>query len=116
MQQRVKTEETPATHSPSKKKIREERALLLFNLMKSGTQAGEIVFSDEKMFNVEAQFYPQNDRVLSKSFGSVPEDLLTVYRRQKPASDMVWAAVSKSWESALFFCEKGRKSEHKRVH
>lgn len=91
------------------KRKREERARLLLNFMKSGTQTGEIVFSDEKMFTVEAQFNSQNDRVLAKSSGSVSEEVLTVYRRQKPASVMVWAAVSKSWKSPLIFVKEGAK-------
>ena len=43
------------------KRKRAERAVLLLNLQKSCTQKGEIVFSDEKMFTVEAKFNPQND-------------------------------------------------------
>ena len=92
-----------------KKRKREERARLLLNFMKSGTQTGEIVFSDEKMFTVEAQFNLQNDRVLAKSSGSVSEEVLTVYRRQQSASVMVWAAVSKSWKSLLIFVKEGAK-------
>ena len=53
--------------------------------MKSGTPTDEIVFSDEKMFTVEAQFNPQNDRVLARHLEGIPEDMLIVYCRQKPA-------------------------------
>ena len=42
----------------------EERARFLLNFMKSCTQTGEIVFSDEKMFTVEAQLKSQTDRVV----------------------------------------------------
>lgn len=91
------------------KRKRAERAGLLLNLLKSGTQKGEIVFSDEKMFTVEAKFNPQNDRVLARHSEDVPEDMLTVYRRQKPASVMVWAAVSKTWKSPLIFVKEGAK-------
>ena len=59
------------------------------NFLKSGTQKGEIVFSDETMFTVEAKFNPQNDIVLARHLEDVPEDMLTVYRRQKPASVIV---------------------------
>ena len=43
------------------KRKRAKRARLLLNLMKSSTPTGKIVFSDEKMFTVEAQFNPRND-------------------------------------------------------
>ena len=86
---------------------RAERAGLLWNLLKSGTQKGEIVFSDEKIFTLEAKFNPQNDRVLAQHSEDVPEDMLTVYRRQKPVK--VWAAVSKTWKSPLIFVKQGAK-------
>ena len=34
--------------------------------------AGEIIFSDEKMFTVEAKFNSQDDRILAKSADSIP--------------------------------------------
>ena len=37
----------------------------------------------------------------------VPEDMLTVYRRQKPVSVMIWAAVSKTWKYPLIFVKQG---------
>ena len=39
----------------------------------------------------------------------VPEDILTVYCRQKPASVMVWAAGSKAWKYLLIFETQGAK-------
>ena len=75
---------------------RAERAGLLRSLLKSGTQKGEIVFSDEKIFTVEAKFNPQNDRVLARHSYDVPGDMLTIYLCQKPVFVMVWAAVSKT--------------------
>ena len=68
--------------SPLKQKKRQhltvpqqrKRASLLWNLLKSSTQKGEIAFSDEKMFIVEAMFNIQNDRMLTQHF----EDILTV--------------------------------------
>ena len=44
-----------------KKRQKRKRVGLLLNLLKSGTQKGEIVFSYEKMFTVEVKFNPQND-------------------------------------------------------
>ena len=72
----------------------QKRAGLLWNFLKSVTQKCEIVFSDEKMFTLKAKFNRQNDRVLSQHSEDFPEDMLIVYRRQKPASVMVWAAVT----------------------
>ena len=53
------------------------------------------MFSDKKLFTVEAKFNPQNDTVLAKKHDNIPKHLKTVYRRQKPALVMVWVAVSK---------------------
>jgi len=91
------------------KQKRLDRSKILLNAMKDGTQAGEIVFSDEKMFTVEAKFNSQNDRILAKSADSIPPSIKTVFRRQKPASVMVWAAISESWRSPLIFVKEGAK-------
>ena len=88
---------------------RAERARLLLNLIKSGTPTDEIVFSDKKMFTVEAQFNPQNDRVLARHLEGIPEDMLIIYWRQKPASVMAWATVSKTWKSPRIFVKAGAK-------
>ena len=92
-----------------KEQKRAERAGLLWNLLQSGTQKSETVFSGETIFTVETKFNPQNDRVLAAHSEDVPEDMLTVYRRQKPASVIVWAAVPKTWKSPLIFAKKGSK-------
>ena len=42
---------------------------ILLNAIKDGTQAGEIIFSDEKMFTVEAKFNSQNDKIFGKECG-----------------------------------------------
>ena len=33
----------------------------------------------------------------------------SVFRRQRPASVMIWAAISKSWKSPLIFVKEGAK-------
>ena len=58
---------------------------------------------------MEQRFYPQNDKVLAANSEDVPEDMLTVYRPQKLASVMVWAAVSKTWKLPLIFVKQGVK-------
>ena len=82
---------------------RAERAGLLWNLLKSGMHKGEIVFSDGTIFTVVAKFNPKNDRVLTRHSENVPEEMLIVYRRQKPAFVIVWASVSKTWKYSLIF-------------
>ena len=91
------------------KRKRKERAKILLNRLKGGTEKGEIVFSDEKLFSVEAKFNTQNDRILGKSPKDLPDHLQFVSRRQKPLSVMVWGAISKSWKSPLIFVKEGVK-------
>ena len=73
------------------KKKRVDRVQVLLNFMKE-----DIVFSDEKLFTVEAKFNPQNDKVLAKKYDNFPVHLKTVYCQQKLALVMVWVAVSKT--------------------
>ena len=91
------------------KRKRKERAKILLNRLKGGTEKGKIVFSDEKLFSVEAKFNTQNDRILGKSPKDLPDHLQFVSRRQKPSSVMVWGAISKSWKSPLIFVKEGIK-------
>ena len=77
--------------------------------MKSGIATGKILFSDEKMFNVEAVFNRQNDRILVKSSVDIPVSMRKVFRHQKPPSVMVWAAVSKIGKPPLIFVPHGSK-------
>ena len=91
------------------KQKRMERAKILPNRMKDGTDAGKIFFSDNKILSVEAQFNSQNDRILAKSADNISSFINSVYRRQKPASAIVWAAISENWRSALIFVKEGTK-------
>ena len=86
-----------------------ERAKILLNQMKNGIIAGEIIFFDEKIFTIEAKFNFQNDRILAKSANSIPCLFKFVYRCQKPASVMVWTAISDSWRSPLIFLKEDTK-------
>ena len=54
------------------------------------------VFSDEKMFTVEVAHNRKNDLVIGTSAQSIPDEYRTVTKQQKPASVMVWAAVSET--------------------
>jgi inhibitor of nuclear factor kappa-B kinase subunit alpha len=74
--------------------------------------AGDKVFiwSDEKIFTVEAVANIQNDRFLATSSDAVPEGARKLFRRMKPAGVMVWAAVSSDGgKSPLVFVEEGTK-------
>ena len=91
------------------KQKRMERAKILLNRMKDGIDAGEIIFFDEKIFTVEAQFNLQNNKILAKSANRIPSSINSVYRCQKPASVMVWAAISENWRSPLIFVKEDAK-------
>jgi len=73
-------------------------------------QTASILWTDEKLFTVEAVHNHQNDRILSRDIGKVPVNEKTVFRRQKPASVMVWAGVSSCGrKSPLIFIPEGVK-------
>ena len=49
-----------------------------------------LIFSNEKLFTVEAALSHRNNRVLSKSLQDIPPGLKKVRITQTPASVMVW--------------------------
>ena len=65
--------------------------------------------SDEKLFTVQATFNPQNERCLVKEGSIGPLQAKTVFRTQKPASVMVWGAVTSSGKTPLVFVDPGVK-------
>ena len=65
---------------------------------------------DEKIFTIQAIHNSQNDRIWIESKDSVPFERRTSFRRQKPASVMVWAGVtSTGLKTPLIFIEAGVK-------
>jgi len=94
--------------SETVKSKRHERSKILLNELKSGT-AGEVIWSDEKIFTVEQAHNGRNDRVIGKKSSDIPSNMKTVYRTMKPASVMVWAAISKTWKSPLIFVDERAK-------
>ena len=72
-----------------------------------------LIFSNEKLFTVEAAFNHRNYRVLAKSLQDIPSGLKMVRRTQKPAPVMVWAAASSEGKSPLIFFPKGIKTNKK---
>ncbi|QQP54656.1 Transposase, partial [Caligus rogercresseyi] len=70
-----------------------ERSKVLRNELKSRTRIS-IIWTDEKVFTLQAAFNGQNDHILAKHIQQVPVKDKTVFKRQKPASVTVWAAVT----------------------
>ena len=94
--------------STATKTKRLARARLLLEQLQDG-RLRNIVFSDEKLFSIQASFNHQNDRVLATDSRNVPDKHRRVFRTQKPASVMVWAAVSQAGKSPLVFVPEGVK-------
>ena len=94
--------------SETVKQKRLERSKVLLNELKSGT-----VWSDEKIFTLEQAHNLRYVRVLGKKASDIPYDVKSVLRTMKPASVMVWAAISKTWRSPLIFVEEKAKINSK---
>ena len=69
-----------------------------------------IIFSDEKIFTVEAAVNRQNDRILSGDLSVVPIDHKMIFKSQKPQSVMVFAAVTRDGhKSPIIFVKANTK-------
>lgn len=64
------------------KRLSGEKVLL--DMFKDGPSSQKIIFSDEKMFTVEAKINLQNDKILQKCSSDIDPSLKTIFRRQKP--------------------------------
>ena len=89
------------------------RSKLLLKRNKDG-MLQNIIFSDEKLFSVQQSHNHQNDRVLARSLEAIPGNAGKVFRTQKPASVMVWAAVSERGKTPLVFVPQGVKINKER--
>ena len=58
----------------------EARAKILLNKLKAGTDTSEIIFSDKKLFTVEAICNRQNNRVPAKSSADISGSTQSVFR------------------------------------
>ena len=95
--------------SEATKNKRFERAKMLLTRLSDDTQP-TVLWTDEKLFTVQAIHNSQNDRVWTKNKDSVSVEKRTSFRRQKPASVMVWGGVTSSGQkSPLIFVEDGVK-------
>ncbi len=74
----------------------------------------KLVFSDGKLSTVQMKFNPQNDRIYAASKENIPPEVRTAYRNQKPASVMIWAAVTEGCsKSRLVIVDRGVKINSK---
>jgi hypothetical protein len=71
--------------------------------------AENVLWSDEKLFNIEESTNRQNDRILSSTSSAIPEHFKYVDRNHHPASVMVWAGVSRNVRTELIFVPQGVK-------
>ncbi len=74
--------------SEATKEKRRLRCKAFLDRLNAGTLPNAI-FSDEKLFTVEAKFNRQNHRILSSNIESLPTEVKCALHRQKPASVMV---------------------------
>ena len=79
-----------------------QRCKILLFRIQDGTLPN-LVVSDEKKFDVEHHYNTQNDQVWSRN---LDEGAHVLTRKQCPASVMVWAAVTESGRSPLFFVDQ----------
>ena len=75
-------------------------------IAESGTQKGEIVFSDEKNIHCGGKVQSTKRQSAGPTLRGLPEGKLAVYCRQKPEYVMVWEEVSKIWKYHLIFVKQ----------
>jgi inhibitor of nuclear factor kappa-B kinase subunit alpha len=68
-----------------------------------------ILFSDEKIFDIEAKWNRQNVRCYAPTVKEVPTGANRMQRTLHPASMMVWAGVSSFGKTPLVFVQQGVK-------
>lgn len=86
--------------SESSKQKRLIRPRKLFQMVRDSKQVGKDVFSNEKLFTIEAKFNRRNARLLAKSSKDFGKSVKVISRRQGPQKVMV---NSKTWKSSLIF-------------
>lgn len=73
----------------------------------------DILFTDEKIFDIEEKYNKQNDRVYAKSSEEAAKKVPRVQHGHHPSSVMVWLGVSYYGPTEVHFCEKGVKTSAK---
>ena len=95
--------------SNATKKKRLDRAKVLIKRLVVGTRP-QVLWTDEKLFTVQAIHNHQNDRIWIPNKDMVPVERCSSFRRQKPSSVMVWAGVtSTGLKTPLIFIDEGVK-------
>ena len=95
--------------SNATKKKRLDRAKVLIKRLVVGTRP-QVLWTDEKLFTVQAIHNHQNDRIWIPNKDMVPVERCSLFRRQKPFSVMVWAGVtSTGLKTPLIFIDEGVK-------
>ena len=70
--------------------------------------ARNLLWTDEKLFTVQAVHNSENDRIYAVNKSDIPLNDRLMFRRQKPASVMVWAGVISIGEKSLhIFIKEG---------
>ena len=72
-------------------------AKLLFETLKNGRQP-PVLWTDKKLFTVLEIHNHQNDRIYAVNKEDIPLNERIAYKRQKPASVMVWVGVTSTGE------------------
>ena len=95
--------------SQAAKTKRAQRSKLLLEKLADDTQP-PVLWTDEKLFTVQAVHNHQNDRIYAVNKGDIPLNDRLMFQRPKPASVMVWAGVTSTGKKTpLFFNEEGVK-------
>ena len=95
--------------SNATKKKRFDRAKVLIKRLVVGTRP-QVLWTNEKLFTVQAIHNHQNDRIWIPNKDMVPVERCGSFRRQKPSSVMVWAGVtSTGLKIPLIFIDEGVK-------
>lgn len=76
----------------------------------AGGKHRQILFTDEKIFNVEEHYNKQNDKVYARSSKEASQVVPRIQKGHHPASVMVWWGVSYEGVTNIHFCEKGVKT------
>ena len=76
----------------------------------SSGESGDGLWTHEKLFTIQAVRNPQNDGIYAVNKSDIPLNDRLIFRRQRPASVMVWAGVTSTGEKTpLIFIEEGVK-------
>lgn len=101
-----KTKRHMLTAKQKKARVQKCRSLLRRH---AGESWKSILFTDEKIFTVEASLNRQNDRVYARSVADIPSTKRRVIRSHHPGSVMVWCGVSWEGKADLHFVKQGVK-------